>query len=119
MEAIVRGEDVRQDQLFSYVSVHDRIPASHPLRKLRVVVNGILAAMSDQFAALYSDVGRPSIPPEQLFRALLLQILYTVRSERQLMDQMNYNLLFRWFVGLTMDEAVWDASANSTLKCTT
>jgi len=77
------------------------------------VVNGILEAMSAEFAPLYSDVGRPSIPPEQLMRALLLQILYTVRSERQLMEQMQYNLLFRWFVGLTMDEGVWDASTFS------
>ena len=109
----MRGEDIRQDQLFSYVSTDERIPANHPLRKLRTVVNAILASMSDQFTPLYSEVGRPSIPPEQLFRALLLQILYTVRSERQLMEQMNYNLLFRWFVGLTMDEPVWDASTFS------
>lgn len=113
METAVRGEDLRQDPLFSYVSTEERIPAQHPLRKLRVVVNAILASMSEQFAPLYSEVGRPSIPPEQLFRALLLQILYTVRSERQLMEQMDYNLLFRWFVGLTMDEAVWDASTFS------
>ena len=77
------------------------------------MANGILASMSGSFAPLYSDVGRPSIPPEQLFRALLLQILYTVRSERQLMEQMDYNLLFRWFVGLTVDEPVWDASTFS------
>jgi len=109
----MRGDDIRQDPLFSYVVTEARIPANHPLRKLRVVVNAILASMSAQFAALYSDVGRPSIPPEQLLRALLLQILYTVRSERQLMEQMDYNLLFRWFVGLTMDEPVWDASTFS------
>jgi len=109
----MRGEDIRQDQLFSYVSTDARIPANHPLRKLRTVVNAILSSMDDQFAPLYSDKGRPSIPPEQLFRALLLQILYTVRSERQLMEQMDYNLLYRWFVGLTMDEPVWDASTFS------
>ncbi len=109
----MRGDDVRQDRLFSVVLTEARIPAAHPLRKLRVVVNAILESMSPQFAALYSKVGRPSIPPEQLFRALMLQILYTVRSERQLMEQMDYNLLFRWFVGLTMDEAVWDASTFS------
>ena len=109
----MRGGDVRQDPLFSVVATEDRIPADHPLRRLRVVVNGILASMSGSFAPLYSDVGRPSIPPEQLFRALLLQILYTVRSERQLMEQMDYNLLFRWFVGLTVDEPVWDASTFS------
>lgn len=109
----MRGDDTRQDPLFSYVVTEARIPSNHPLRKLRVVVNEILESMSAQFAPLYSAVGRPSIPPEQLFRALLLQILYTVRSERQLMEQMDYNLLFRWFVGLTMDEAVWDASTFS------
>jgi transposase len=109
----MRGDDLRQDPLFSYVSVEERVPAAHPLRKLRVVVNAILASMSEQFAPLYSDVGRPSIPPEKLFRALLLQILYTVRSERQLMEQMDYNLLFRWFVGLSMDDKVWDASTFS------
>jgi len=91
----MRREDLRQDQLLSYVSIDERIPANHPLRKLRVVVNAILASMNGAFAPLYSDVGRPSIAPEQLFRALLLQILYTVRSERQLMEQMNYNLTKR------------------------
>ena len=109
----MRGEDIRQDQLFSYVSTDARIPANHPLRKLRAVVNAILSSMDDQFAPLYALTGRPSIPPEQLVRALLLQILYTVRSERQLMEQMDYNLLYRWFVGLTMDEPVWDASTFS------
>ena len=109
----MRGDDIRQDPLFSYVSTEERIPADHPLRKLRAVVNGILDAMGGEFAPLYSAVGRPSIPPEQLLRALLLQVLFTVRSERQLMEQMRYNLLFRWFVGLTMDEAVWDASTFS------
>ena len=109
----MRGEDIRQDQLFSYVSTDARIPANHPLRKLRTVVNAILSSMDDQFAPLYAQTGRPSIPPEQLFRALLLQVLYTVRSERQLMEQMDYNLLYRWFVGLTMDEPVWDASTFS------
>ena len=95
----MRGDDIGQDPLFSYGVTEGRIAANHPLRKLRVVVNAILASMSDESAPLYSDVGRPSIPPEQLLRALLLQILYTVRSERQLMEQMDYNLLFRWFVG--------------------
>ena len=109
----MRGDDIRQDPLFSYVSTEERIPADHPLRKLRAVVNGILDAMGAEFAPLYSAVGRPSIPPEQLLRALLVQVLFTVRSERQLMEQMRYNLLFRWFVGLTMDEAVWDASTFS------
>jgi transposase len=109
----MRGDDVQQEALFSLVSTEDRIPAGHPLRKLRIVVNGLLASMHDAFTPLYADVGRPSIAPERLLRALLLQILYTIRSERQLMEQMNYNLLFRWFVGLTVDEAVWDASTFS------
>jgi transposase len=109
----MRGDDIRQASWFSTVSLEERVPSHHPLRKMRIAVDAILASMDEAFAPLYSDVGRPSIPPEQLFRALLLQILYTVRSERQLMEQMDYNLLFRWFVGLTVDERVWDASTFS------
>jgi transposase len=109
----MRGSDVGQEGLFSYVSAEARVPKSHPLRKLKLVVDGILASMSAQFDAVYSDTGRPSIAPERLLRALLLQILYSVRSERLLMEQLEYNLLFRWFVGLSMDEAVWDASTFS------
>jgi transposase len=103
----MRGEDRRQDVLFSYVSIEDRIPEDHPLRAIRSLVEPILTALSPRFQTMYSDLGRPSIPPEQLLRALLLQILFTIRSERQLIEQLNYNLLFRWFVGLTPDEPVW------------
>lgn len=103
----MRGEDRRQDVLFSYLSTEERIPADHPLRAMRALVEPCLAALSPRFDTMYSDIGRPSIPPEQLLRALLLQILFTIRSERQLMEQLNYNLLFRWFVGLTPDEPVW------------
>jgi transposase len=93
--------------MFSYVSLEKRIPTDHPLRPVRAMVNRALVALSPRFDALYVDWGRPSIPPEQLLRALLLQVLYTVRSERQLMEQLDYNLLFRWFVGLGVDDAVW------------
>lgn len=96
--------------LFSYVSLEDRVPKSHPLRKLRVLVDGILASMDKEFDAVYSNNGRPSIPPERLLRALLLQVLFSVRSERMLVEQMEYNLLFRWFVGFGIDELVFDAT---------
>ena len=91
----MRGEDVRQDVLFSYRSVEDRIAADHPLRGMRALVEPVLAALSPRFQAMYAAIGRPSIPPEQLLRALLLQVLYTIRSERQLMEQLDYNLLYR------------------------
>lgn len=94
--------------MFSYVDIEDRIPAHHPLRKMKIVVDGILRAMSNEFQRRYSRTGRPSIPPERLLRALLLQVLYTIRSERQLMEQLDYNLLFRWFVGLGVDDPVWE-----------
>src|SRR5579863_10032537 len=106
----MRGSDPKQDGMFSYVSPGQRVPAEHPLRPLRTMVDDILQEMSPRFANLYAQTGRPSIPPERLLRALLLQILYTVRSERLLMEQLNYNLLFRWFVGLNMDDAVWDVT---------
>jgi transposase len=93
--------------MFSYLSPEDRVPANHPLRPIRLMVDDALKALSPAFRRLYSAFGRPSIPPEKLLRALLLQVLYTVRSERMLMEQLEYNLLFRWFVGLNMDEAVW------------
>jgi len=109
----MRGEDRQNQVLFSYVRPDSRVPADHPLRVIRRLMDAALAAMSDQFDALYAKAGRPSIPPERLLRALLLQALYSVRSERQLMEQMNYNLLFRWFVGLSVDEPVWDASSFS------
>jgi len=103
----MRGEENKQAPLFSYISQEDRIPADHPLRSIRTMADEVLEGMSKRFSDLYSEVGRPSIPPEQLLRALLLQILYTIRSERLLMEQLDYNLLFRWFVGLTMDDPIW------------
>ncbi|MEO8755617.1 MAG: IS5 family transposase [Casimicrobiaceae bacterium] len=103
----MRGSDERQAILFSMRSIEDRIPADHPLRALRRLVDPLLVALSPRFQTLYASNGRPSIPPEQLLRALLLQVLYTIRSERQLMEQLDYNLLYRWFVGLTPDDAVW------------
>ena len=103
----MRGADEPQTTLFSYVSVEDRIPVDHPLRTIHALVNPILTALSPKFEALYSRMGRPSIPPERLLRALLLQVLYTVRSERQLMEQPKYNLLFRWFVGQNPVDAAW------------
>jgi transposase len=109
----MRGSDPKQDGMFSYVSPEQRVPAEHPLRPLRTMVDDILKEMSPRFAKLYADRGRPSIPPERLLRALLLQILYTVRSERLLMEQLNYNLLFRWFVGMGMDEVVWNHAVFS------
>jgi transposase len=96
--------------MFSYLSPEDRVPANHPLRAVLVIAERVLAQMSGLFDQMYSSTGRPSVPPEKLLRALLLQILYTVRSERMLMEQLNYNLLFRWFVGLNMDDAVWDVT---------
>jgi len=109
----MRGLEKRQNALFSYVSLEDRVPRDHPLRRLRVLVNGILASMNTLLEERYSHTGRPSIPPEQLLRALLLQILFTVRSERQLMEQLDYNLLYRWFVGLGVDDVVWDRTVFS------
>ena len=103
----MRGTDETSGSLFSYVDLEARIPAKHPLRKIRQVVNEALASLDTEFEALYTDFGRPSIPPERLIRASLLQILFSVRSERQLMEQMQYNLLFCWFVGLGIDDPVW------------
>ena len=103
----MRGADYRNDGLFSYVRPDSRVPPNHPLRAIRQITDRALTALSPRFEAMYSAIGRPSIPPEQLLRALLLQAFYTVRSERQLMEQLNYNLLFRWFVGLSVDEPVW------------
>jgi transposase len=104
----MRGGFEDQGGLFSYISPEDRVPASHPLRKVRSLVREVLTALNRSFAKLYSHEGRPSIPPEQLLSALLLQALYGIRSERQLMEQLDYNLLFRWFVGLSPDDRVWD-----------
>lgn len=103
----MRGRNSKQQKMFSYLSVEDRIPATHPLRAIKERVNLILDELSAELDLLYSEEGRPSIPPEHLLRALMIQILFTVRSERQLMEQLNYNLLFRWFVGLGMDDPVW------------
>jgi transposase len=109
----MRGADQRSEDIFSYVRLEQRVPVDHPLRAIRDLVDAALKAMSRDFGRLYARDGRPSIPPEQLLRALLLQAFYTVRSERQLMEQIDYNLLFRWFVGLSMDDAVW----NPTVFC--
>jgi transposase len=103
----VRGDDRQQGAMFSYVSLEERIPQDHPLRPIRGMVDRVLEEMSPEFDELYSAVGRPSIAPEKLLRALLLQVFYTVRSERMLMEQLDYNLLFRWFVGLEIDDPVW------------
>jgi transposase len=109
----MRGDDPQQAALFSYISPEERVPPEHPLRAIRALVDAVLKELSPQFDRLYSHTGRPSIAPETLLRALLLQVLYTVRSERLLMEQLDYNLLFRWFVGLNMDDPIWDASTFS------
>jgi transposase len=103
----MRGDDRGPDALFSYVSAEQRVPPDHPLRAIRALVDEILRDMSREFDGLYAQVGRPSIPPERLLRAQLLQIFYSIRSERLLMEQLDYNLLFRWFVGMDLDEPVW------------
>jgi transposase len=106
----MRGDDLQQCAMFSYVSPEDREPANHPLRPIRKLTDRVLEGLSATFDAMYSPIGRRSVAPEKLLRALLLQSLYTIRSERMLMEQLNYNLLFRWFVGLNMDDAVWDVT---------
>jgi transposase len=103
----MRGQDTQQSALFSYLSPEDRVPPNHPLRRMRPIVDTALKSLSAAFDEMYSAVGRPSIAPEKLLKSLLLQVLYTIRSERLLMEQLGYNLLFRWFVGLNMDESVW------------
>lgn len=103
----MRGDDRQPAHLFSYVSAESRVPADHPLRAVRLLVDGLLQQMSPDFDGLYARVGRPSIPPERLLRAQLLQLFYTIRSERLLMEQLDYNILFRWFVGLELDEPIW------------
>ena len=109
----MRGDDDLQDGMFSYISPEKRVPSDHPLRPIRKMVDEILKEMSPKFAKLYSDVGRPSIAPERLLRSLLLQVFYSVRSERMLIEQLQYNMLFRWFVGMEMDEAVWNHAVYS------
>ena len=109
----MRGSDERSDFLFSYVSPEQRVPADHPMRPIRRLVDAALGRLSPRFDAIYTELGARRFPPEQLLRALLLQVLYTVRSERLLIEQLEYNLLFRWFVGLGMDEPIWDHSTFS------
>jgi len=106
----MRGSDNQQSGMFSYISAERRVPKDHPLRAIRAMVDVALRNMGSQFDAMYAKVGRPSIAPEKLLRALLLQVLYTVRSERMLMEQLDYNLLFRWFVGMNIDDPVWDVT---------
>ena len=109
----MRGSDIRQDGMFSYVSLEARVPPNHPLRPIRSMVDEALKALSSDFCRLYADEGRPSIAPERLLRALLLQVLYSIRSERLLVEELDYNLLYRWFVGLSADEPVWERSTFS------
>ena len=109
----MRGEDGRCGELFSYVDLEARVRADHPLRAIRGIVNEALSALEREFAALYAPLGRPSIPPEKLLRAMLLQAFYSIRSERQLMERLEFDLLFRWFVGLSPDEPAWDHSSFS------
>ncbi len=106
----MRGDDEQQLGVFSYVSPEQRVPTDHPLRALRAMADEALRELRARFNQLYAKTGRPSIAPEKLLRALLLQVLYSVRSERMLMEQLDYNLLFRWFVGLNMDDVIWDAT---------
>ncbi len=111
MGAAMRGDDEICGSLFSYIDLEDRVRADHPLRSIREIANVALAALSSEFAALYSGMGRPSVPPEKLLRAMLLQAFYSVRSERQLMERIEFDLLFRWFVGIGIDDPVWDHSS--------
>ncbi len=109
----MRGDERFQDGMFSYVSLEQRVPADHPLRAVRKLADSVLRSLSAEFDALYADSGRPSIAPEYILRALLLQVFYSVRSERLLVEQIDYNLLFRWFVGLGMDDGVWNHAVFS------
>jgi transposase len=106
----MRSNDNQKTAMWSYVSPEQRVPADHPLRSIREMVNGVLKSLSPEFDKIYSTLGRPSIPPERLLRALLLQALFTIRSERMLMEQLDYNMLFRWFVGLNLDDPIWDVT---------
>jgi transposase len=109
----MRGSDRRSGELFSYLDVEARVRRDHPLRAIRALANAALNALSADFAALYGSTGRPSIPPEMLLRAMLLQAFYSIRSERQMMERLEFDLLFRWFVGLGVDDPVWDHSTFS------
>src|SRR5512139_3285042 len=106
----MRGGDVRSGALFNYVDIEARVPSSHPLRVIRDLANEALATLAGEFSALYASTGWPSIPPEKLLRAMLLQAFYSIRSERQLMERLDFDLLFRWFVRLGVDDPVWDNS---------
>src|SRR6266700_932970 len=106
----MRGADQQQSHIFSYLSPEERVRKDHPLRSVRALVDEVLQQLSPQFDAMYARVGRPSIPPEQLLRAQLLQMLYSIRSERLLMEEIDYSMLFRWFIGLNLDDEVWDAT---------
>jgi transposase len=106
----MRGMEEKQPEMFSYMNIEDRIPRKHPIRPFREMVNEILKSMDSDFDTLYADSGRPSIAPEYLLRASILQILFTIRSERQLLEQIEFNIMFRWFVGLNIDDEVWDHS---------
>ena len=107
----MRGDDGKSGGLFSYIDLEDRVWVDHPLRPIREIANAALASLTGEFAALYSGMGRPSVPPEKLLRAMLLQAFYSVRSERQLMERIEFDLLFRWFVGIGIDDAVWNHSS--------
>ena len=109
----MRGGDEQTGELFSYVNLEKRVRSDHPLRAIRGLVNEALVALEQEFAALYAPIGRPSIPPEKLLRAMLLQAFYSIRSERQLMERLEFDLLFRWFVGIGVDDAAWDHSVFS------
>jgi transposase len=109
----MRGGDERSGSLFSYVDLEARVGRTHPLRSIRLIVNEALSALAGEFSSLYSPIGRPSIPPEKLLRAMLLQAFYSIRSERQLMERLEFDLLFRWFVGIGVDDAAWDHSVFS------
>jgi transposase len=106
----MRGDELKQTAMYSYVTLEQRIAADYPARQIRAMVNGALRRMDSELSMLYAATGRPSIAPERLLRSLLLMVLYSIRSERQLMEQLNYNLLFRWFVGLEMEDQVWDVT---------
>src|SRR5262245_19024285 len=109
-EERMRGEGDDPQPMFSFITAAQRVPQDHPLRRVRSMADEALRGLSPEFSLLYSKTGLPSIPPERLLRALLLQYFFGIRSERQLMEQLDYNLLFRWFVGLSMDDAVWDVT---------
>src|SRR5438552_8043528 len=103
----MRGPDEQTNHMFSYLSPEQRVRDDHPLRAIRAMTDRVFAELSPRFTKMYSDIGRPSIPPEQLLRALLLQALYTIRSERLLMEEIDYSILFRWFIGLSLDDPIW------------